>query len=385
MAEGVVPISPRQIDPLGWITGPMVPLVFAGLSSAYALRALLVDGVRAIPPLQVLAALLLVGALVLLHLSSRGVRGTISTRAAIAAATVGVVALGVSAIGYRGDDFAIELWWAPMSLGLVLASLGPYFSWQRIAAICGTATAVAAAIATPLLAPGIRDWGPVAVAVLIAVPPLSGGWLAAVFSRYVVRRMRALLEARSQNVLVAGPAQDAETELVERARLAQLTARAVPFLEGVADRGEIASADRAMAGQLARRLRDDLVTQASASWLDRAGSDSRLVVIDPDGRADALRPSQRTALRHLITALLGSPSVDAESLLVELRAADGGATAVGISMDAELPEGRRMMYLAPSLLTLEMTADDITWVGDEFVRVTFLFPPEPPGPPGTRS
>ena len=147
----------------------------------------------------------------------------------------------------------------------------------------------------------------------------------------------------------------------ERVRLAELTARAVPFLEGIIATGVVSPSDRALAGQMARRLRDDLVTQSNLSWLDSVASASRLVVIDPERRAGKMRTSQRTALRALLKAILDTPGTDAGSLLVELRGAEDGSTAVGVSLDMELPEGRRIMHLAPYYLTLRTAVDDLTW------------------------
>jgi hypothetical protein len=135
----------------------------------------------------------------------------------------------------------------------------------------------------------------------------------------------------------------------------------VPFLVGIADSGRITAADRALAGQLARRLRDDLVTQSNLSWLDSIAEDSRLVVVDPEHRAGRMRAAQRTALRSLLRAVLDTPGADSSSLLIELRGRPDGATAVGVSIDVELPEGRRIMHLAPYLLTLRTEVDDMTW------------------------
>jgi hypothetical protein len=371
MASRTVPISPRQIDPLSWITGPLVPLAFAGVSIAYAVYGIVTTAAFASPVLQVSASVLFVVAQLVLHFAARGLRGVVPTRIAVGAVALGCGALMLSAVGYADHGFAVELWWAPLALSLTMGSLAPYLPAGRIAVITSIATAAVVPPSVALIAPHIERWGPASVTVIIALPLVCGIVLASLFSAYIVRRMQALLEARSQNVIVARD-DDEGSETDERARLAHLTARAVPFLERIADTGVIGAADRALAGQLARRLRDDLVTQASASWLDRLEAGSRLVVIDPDERADSLRPSQRTALRGLIRALLSAKG--AASLLVELRGRPDGATAVGVSMDAELPEGRRMMYLAPYILTLQMTADDLVWENDEVLQVTFEFP-----------
>ena len=155
---------------------------------------------------------------------------------------------------------------------------------------------------------------------------------------------------------------------------AELTARAVPFLESVIASGEVAPGDRALAGQLARRLRDDLVTQSNVTWLDSIAENSRLVVIDPERRASTMRPHQRTALRALLQAVLETPGTDAGSLLIELRGAEDGSTAVGVSLDMELPEGRRIMHLAPYYLTLGTAVKDLQWSRDRFLKVRFNLP-----------
>jgi hypothetical protein len=157
-------------------------------------------------------------------------------------------------------------------------------------------------------------------------------------------------------------------------RLAELTARAVPFLEGVIAAGKVSATDRALAGQMARRLRDDLVTQSNVSWLDSVASASRLVVIDPEHRAAKMPTAQRTALRALLAAILDTPGTDAGSLLVELRGTEDGSTAVGVSLDMELPEGRRIMHLAPYYLTLGTAVKDLQWSRDKFIKLSFNLP-----------
>ncbi len=149
----------------------------------------------------------------------------------------------------------------------------------------------------------------------------------------------------------------------------------MPFIEQVARDGVVTTADRTLAGQLARRLRDDLVTQSNLSWLDSVAAE-RLVVVDPEHRAGRMRAPQRTALRALIRAILDTPGTDAGSLLVELRAHPDGSTAVGVSLDIELPEGRRIMHLAPYYLALRGSVDDLEWSDDRFLRLTFNLPSE---------
>jgi hypothetical protein len=168
-----------------------------------------------------------------------------------------------------------------------------------------------------------------------------------------------MLESPS-GIVVAGRAErDEAAQRVELVVLAQLTARAAPFIVGVAESGQVSPHDRALAGQLARRLRDDLVTQSSVSWLDSIADRSRLVVIDPERLARRMNYAQRTAVRGLLQAVLDTPGTDNNSLLIELRRAPDGATAVAMSLDIALPEGRRIMHLAPYYLTLKTVAEDL--------------------------
>jgi hypothetical protein len=183
---------------------------------------------------------------------------------------------------------------------------------------------------------------------------------AATLAYVLVRRTIPIIEMRSQMILPL-EAEDAAAEEAERVRLARLTARAVPFLEDILSSHRVTAADRALAGQLARRLRDDLVTQSNMSWLDSIAVGSRLVVVDPERRASRMRPEQRTALRALLRAVLDTPGADASSLLIELRGRADGATAVAVSLDVDLPEGRRIMHIAPHVLTLRTAVDDLTW------------------------
>jgi hypothetical protein len=140
-----------------------------------------------------------------------------------------------------------------------------------------------------------------------------------------------------------------------------LGARVAPFLEGLADTGVVTDADRALAGQLARRLRSDLVEQASRSWLDSAAENGRVFIVDPDQRAERMNQAQRSALRGLLLAALRNPATDAGSLFIELRGQEDGSTAVAMSLDMNLPEGRRSMLLAPYYLALQTTVSDMSY------------------------
>lgn len=353
-------ISPQQLDPLTWFTGRVVPLVFAGLVVLYGAARIPTWFATPVPWLQPVAVALCAGACVYVFLMTRPLHPEPGWGMGIVTVAIAGAGLILSSVGYAGTQFSIELWWAPFGFALAIASLAPYLSARRVLLLGGVSTVIVSVLAFSLISPDLTFWGPLSSMVIIAAPIVGGLVAAVTFSFVLVSRSMPVIEQRSQLVLPLHPT-DPDAEQVERLRLARLSGRAVPFLVDIADTGRITPADRALAGQLARRLRDDLVTQSNLTWLDSIADGSRLVVIDPEHRAGRMRPAQRVALRSLLRAVLDTPGADSGSLLIELRGRPDGATAVAVSMDIELPEGRRIMHLAPYVLTLRTAVDDMTW------------------------
>ncbi len=360
MARPGPAISAQQLDPLTWFTGRVVPLVYAGLVLLYGAARIPTWFMTGLPWLQPLAVVLCAGACVFVYVMTRPLRPQLGWGAGVVTVLLGGAGLLTSSIGYAGAHISIELWWAPFGFALAISSLAPYLPARRVLVLGGVSTVIFSVLAFYFIDPDVTVWGPLSSMVIIAAPIICGLVAAVTFAWVLVSRMLPIIEQRSQTVL-ARQAPDPEAEQVERLRLARLSARAVPFLNGIVADGQVTAADRALAGQLARRLRDDLVTQSNLTWLDSVAQDSRLVVIDPEHRAGRMRPSQRTALRALLRAVLDTPGADTTSLLIELRGRPDGATAVAISVDVDLPEGRRIMHLAPYLLTLRTAVDDMTW------------------------
>ncbi|HEY4225442.1 MAG TPA: hypothetical protein VGM70_06480 [Pseudolysinimonas sp.] len=353
-------VSAQELDPLTWFTGRVVPLVFALLATLYAAFRIPTWFTTSAPWLQPIAVALCVGACLFVYVMTRPLRPELGWVAGIITVVIGASGFIVSAIGYADTELSIELWWAPFGFALSIASLAPYLSARKVLLLGAVSTVIATVLAFWFIDPDISVWGPLSSMVIIAAPVVCGVVGAVTFSFVLVSRMMPVIEQRSRMVLPLGPP-DAGAEQIERLRLARLSARAVPFLNGIADAGRVTDADRALAGQLARRLRDDLVTQSNLSWLDSVAEDSRLVVIDPEHRAGRMLASQRTALRALLRAVLDTPGADSTSMLIELRGRPDGATVVALSMDVELPEGRRIMHLAPYALTLRTAVEDLHW------------------------
>jgi hypothetical protein len=60
--------------------------------------------------------------------------------------------------------------------------------------------------------------------------------------------------------------------------------------------------------------------------------------------------------------------------MVELRGQPDGSTAVAVSLDVDLPEGRRIMHLSPYYLPLRTAVRDLQWDGLRHIR--FEVPPD---------
>lgn len=367
--------SAQEVDPISWLTGSMVPLAFAALNLAYGLAfTMAMWHVSDVPALQLVAVAMCTGACLIIQALTRPMRPPLTWVSALGPIALAGGGMLISAAGYVGTELSIEVWWAPFGLALAIGSLAPYLPARAIAVIGTSAALVTVPIASVAVA-GHEHWGPISTVLIVASPIISGIVATATFSAAVVSRVVPLIEKRSQSILTLDAPRSAEAEAAERQRLANLTARAVPFLEAIVESGSVRPGDRTLAGHLARRLRDDLVTASGRTWLDSV-ADERIVVVDPERRADRMRAGQRTALRALLAAILDLPGADAASLLVELRGAPDGSTAVGVSLDAELPEGRRQMHLAPYYLALRGSVDDLRIADDRSVRLSFKLPNE---------
>lgn len=361
--------SAQQADPLSWFTGPYLPLAFTGFLFVYGTVATaLTWNVSDNPWLQFAGLWLCVLAGLLVHIRTRPLQrplGWSTSALALATATVGML---LSALDYRGTDVNLGVWWGPAGPAFVLLSLAPYLPPRKVWVLGLASAAVTVALGTTILLPSFSTQGPVTLAIVIAYPPLMALAAATVFSYSIVSTILPMLESPSRIMAPGQKVRDEAVAEIEHVTLARLTARAAPFLEHVADAGLVTPADRALAGQLARRLRDDLVTQANESWLDSIAESTRLVVVDPDHLARHMNNAQRTALLAMLQAILDMPETDTGSLMIELRTAADGATAAAISMDMTLPEGRRIMHLAPYYLTLRTAVDDLHFDRD---RLTF--------------
>lgn len=372
-------VSPQQIDPLSWVTRSLVSLSFALISLSYGLGAVIWSWSRlSLPWLDLLAVLLITGACVWVQLVTGPLKpplGAARVAVALLLATGGLLA---STYANAGGSVEVQYWWAPAGLGLVIATCGPHSSALAIA-LYGGILSLFTGLATWGAFVGRGDaWTGLSTVVIALSSVIVGTVATAVFCFQVARKSQRLL-ARAGVPLPPDEAAQAEAaRRAEMVTLARLGSRVAPFLAGVADAGVVTSADRALAGQLARRLRSDLVSQANRTWLDSLALSGHIYIVDPDHRADRMNAAQRAAVRGLVLAVMKDPAIDSGSLFIELRGHDDGSTAVALSIDLDLPEGRRIMMLAPYYVALKTTLDEISW---DPLNDLLRFRLPPPGSP----
>lgn len=363
----------RDVDPMSWFTGPYVPLVLAVFVAGFGgVMAVATWEASELPAMQLLGVgLCTLGCLAIQLLVS--LRNRFDLLLGAAALGFGGSGLVVSALGYSQAVFAIELWWAPLCFALVLSSLAPYLAPLRLLVWGGLALVSPVPAAFVIVDPRVPTWGSVSVLLIIATPVVVAVVAATAFSYSVVHQMLPIVDNRSSEVVSELLEPDPEDESAERANLARLTSRAVPFLRGIAESGRVTAADRALAGEIARYLRDDLVSRSDLAWLGLRADDRRVVVVDPARRAATMRSAQRTAIRDLVRAVLDDPATDATTVFMELRPQDDGSTAVAITLDADLPDGRRVRHLAPYYFNLRGEMSDVRLGRDS---LSFRVPPE---------
>jgi hypothetical protein len=367
--------SPQEVDPLSWFAGPGLPTVFAGAAVAQGLAITIVYWASwSSVPLQFVAMAFYVLAGLLTSRFTLPNQPQLGTRRVAIVLLVASIGLVASSIGTANGTVPLQQWWPGIALGATLASLAPYSSARRMITY-SIAVLVVVIVDGTLLFSNIPSFFPPAGTVVIAGGPVAvAAFASIVFCHTVVARTRAFLEtsARDEDSYVSsGPLDDSEAQ----ERMARASARVGPFIERIADVGVITSADRALAAQIARTLRSELVSVADRSWLDALAEQMTMVVSDPARLADAMNESQRVALRALLVAAHGSSVVDQGTILLELRAQDDGSTAVALSLDLDLPEGRRLRLLAPYYLTLKTTVDDLSWADGPSTQLNFRIPP----------
>jgi hypothetical protein len=318
----------QQLDPAG--TTGLRPYTSALVIGAFAyalLSTVLSAGEIVDVPLAVAAMVALGAAVVLVVVGTSPYRGPFGqgTHFIIEALVVGSIAL--SAASVWGSDQFVRDDWGPIAAGLFLLSIGPYRPAREVV-FCGVMIALFVGLLVLLEAPSFVTPGPPVAFVLTAITPILilcfGG------AAYSLGAVEAIERWHRR----AGEAADgAMSELrgtiarsVQQDRVTILGRDVLPFLTEVLANDRVTDADRGRAREIAVAIRNVMVAEANRSWLenfiDQAGLEAVVVVDDPAALASAMTVEQRTALRTMLVALVGSPGEEPDRLSIRL-ARDG--------------------------------------------------------------
>jgi hypothetical protein len=367
-------VSPQRADPLSWFTGPHLPLLLGvGAVAQGAVSAFSLWNQWGNPWLQIAALPLFLLAGFVTSVWTRANRPDLGNRRAFLALGIALVGFLVSAAGTAGGTVQAEHRWGAIGVAMILGSFAPFASARQMLGYAAPALLVVGAFGSAATADGGDRWH-IGARVVIAVAPVLIATIASVvFAVSLVDRILLL----SRDIADSGDplVESAWGEIgVQSESLSRVQAQVAPFIRSIARNGVITDADRTLAAQLARELRADLVRAANSSWLDTVARETGLVVNDATGLADRMDEAQRAALQGLLRAVMDTPVVDRESLMIDLRAQPDGSTAVAVSLDVDLPEGRRILMLAPYYLTLKTTVDNLSWAGGRSMLFKFQIP-----------
>ena len=376
-------VSPQQADPLSWFTGPHLPLllgigaVVQGAASTVGLW-----NQWGNPWLQIVALPFFLLAGVITSVWTRANRPELGSPRAFSALGIALVGFMISVAGTSGGTVHIEHRWASIGVAMVLGSFAPFSSAKQMLAYAAPALMVVGAFGSAAAANDGDRWQTGARIIIAVAPVLVATVASVVFSVSLVDRILLLsrtMAASTDSLDGTDPLGRAGTDgpHLQSETLSRIQAQVAPFIRGIARDGVITDADRTLAAQLARELRADLVQAANSSWLDTVARETGLVVNDATGLADRMDEAQRAALQGLLQVVMDNPVVDRESLMIDLRAQDDGSTAVALSLDVDLPEGRRILMLAPYYLTLKTTVDNLSWADGRSLLFKFQIPADP--------
>jgi len=367
-------LSPHAVDPLSWFIRPFLPITFAivmaGVGSVFVV-ATLPDFES--PAHQSVALLCFVLACLSIHRPAKLRLGPFRWWHSVLPLALSWLGIAVSGLGVVGSEGEISRWWAPLGVALVLAALAPFNSAVVLAGAGLLGTIACAATGAVAFAED-DTWPTMSIIVISALTPVQATAATVLFSAFIVDRALRWSSLPIEANLGPNNKLDFSQWNSERDELKLLSDRVLPFIEQVASDGFVSLNDRTVASGLAREVRDELLKTLDRSWLESLPAGHRLRVIDPGTLAGRLTLAQRGAVRSLLLAVLDSTALEPGTLSIELRDSADGGVAVGLSMRLNLPEGKRMMLLAPYYLTLQATVDDLEWDDRDQLSMRFRIP-----------
>lgn len=368
--------SAHDVDTLSWLTASLVtawvPAVIALLGAG---GVLLGSQGEDAPIYQWVAIALAASATLLIHLAARPTRRRFGLAPAIAVPVLASAAVLTSAWGIaRGgggepESIVPELWWAPVAVALVVMSLSPFVP-GRVFLPAGFMVAGASILAAVLVTEPLDAVSPGAEVVIAASSPIFALIGGSFLTRLLISEVEAW-RAGLVDTLAAAPLREPAVTVVDRTTRGALSAEALPFLASIADGAPVGPREREHAARLATQLRSALVDRDGSGWLGAVIARRAVHVTDPHRLADRVSLDQRAAILALIDGVFSDDEAGVYAARLELAPGTDDQVAVALTLDLELPEGRRTAVLAPYYLSVKSVVRDISWTNGRSLVVRF--------------
>lgn len=368
--------SAHDVDTLSWLTASLVtawvPAVIALLGAG---GVLLGSQGEDAPIYQWVAIALAASATLLIHLAARPTRRRFGLAPAIAVPVLASAAVLTSAWGIaRGgggepESIVPELWWAPVAVALVVMSLSPFVP-GRVFLPAGFMVAGASILAAILVTEPLDAVSPGAEVVIAASSPIFALIGGSFLTRFLISEVEAW-RAGLVDTLAAAPLREPAVTVVDRTTRGALSSDALPFLASIADGAPVGPREREHAARLATQLRSALVDRDGSGWLGAVIARRAVHVTDPHRLADRVSLDQRAAILALIDGVFSDDEAGVYAARLELAPGTDDQVAVALTLDLELPEGRRTAVLAPYYLSVKSVVRDISWTNGRSLVVRF--------------
>lgn len=368
--------SAHDVDTLSWLTASLVtawvPVVIALLGAG---GVLLGSQGEDAPMYQWAAVALAASATLMIHFAARPTRRRFGIAPAIAVPVLASAAVLTSAWGIaRGADggaqtIVPELWWAPVAVALVVMSLSPFVP-GRVFLPAGFMVAGASILAAILVIEPLDAVSPGAEVVIAASSPIFALIGGSFLTRLLISEVEAW-RAGLVDTLAAAPLREPAVTVVDRTTRGALSSDALPFLASIADGAPVGPREREHAARLATQLRSALVDRDGSGWLGAVIARRAVHVTDPHRLADRVSLDQRAAILALIDGVFSDDEAGVYAARLELAPGTDDQVAVALTLDLELPEGRRTAVLAPYYLSVKSVVRDISWTNGRSLVVRF--------------
>ena len=367
--------TPQELDPLGGITARLfvIGAVVVALLVAVTLSLSTLDQVSN-PSLEVAAFAAIVAAGWYYIRAVSPFRAPFPRSAHLIVCLLALAAIVLDALAQWGSNEIVRDDWGPIALAVLNLTFGSWRpAWEILA--CSIVTAgVVAAIAFAQADTFSADVPALVFAILPATPILATGAAASTFSRSLVG---SLLDWRASagGPASSGPPESPPASPSRASHVVHLDDHVYPFLEQVADGGEVTAADGERARMLARELRTLLVIDGERSWL------SRIVRLtdDPARLAERMGDPERGFVRAIVSQLTTNRAFAGSRMRVTLRGDRDTAECTIVVPRAGTHNPR--VQLAPYIAVARSVFRTVSWrvTQDNALSITLTFEPSRTG------